>query len=259
VEVILRAGPIPQADDDVALRALRPGRLRLGQLARGDAVRPIGVERQRPLRVEPADIRRHLRHRLAGLDAPLPRLDRGREGAELLRDRAGGPVAERMTAVAAVRLHDVEPLRLRLQMGRHAALRSSFRELARRRDLQHRVPVDRRVIFRRRGLVRRDHRIQIENRPGLRSRFRRVDEPVAANPDAVRRLRQIGEDVTAALVGDDDLRELGRQVGGLGDDPDAGFGAVRARDDAGEIVRAGCRRGADRLRRRTMCQGCEER
>ena len=160
VEVILRAGPIPHADDDVALLALRSGRLRLGQLARGDAVRPVGVERQRPLGVEPADIGGHLRHRLAGLDAPLPRLDRGGEGAELLRDRAGGPVAERVTAVAAVGLHDIEPLCLRLQVGRHAALRSSLRELARRRDLQHRVPVDRREILRRRGLVRRDHGIR---------------------------------------------------------------------------------------------------
>ena len=41
VQVMLVVEPIPGRDDDVALDALRPRRLRMGQLALGDAVRPV--------------------------------------------------------------------------------------------------------------------------------------------------------------------------------------------------------------------------
>ena len=42
------AAPVPQGDDDVALQALRPLGLRGGQLARGDAVGPVGKLAQHP-------------------------------------------------------------------------------------------------------------------------------------------------------------------------------------------------------------------
>ena len=42
--------------------------------------------------------------------------------------------------------------------------------------------------------------------------------------------------IAALIVGDDDLGELGRQVVGLRDHPDAGFRSVRAGDDAADIV-----------------------
>ena len=44
--------------------------------------------------------------------------------------------------------------------------------------------------------------------------------------------------IAALIVGHDDLGEFGRQIGGLGDHPDAGFGPVRAGDDAAQIAGA---------------------
>ena len=81
---------------------------------------------------------------------------------------------------------------------------------------------------------------------------RGVDESVAAHPDLVVRLRQIGNEVAPGIVGDDDLGEFGRQIGGLCDDPNAGLRPVRAGDDAANV---GCayrylRRRGDRLGRR---------
>jgi len=42
VQIMLVVGPIPCGDDDVALDALRPLRLVIGQFALGDAVGPLG-------------------------------------------------------------------------------------------------------------------------------------------------------------------------------------------------------------------------
>src|SRR3712207_7699592 len=47
----------------------------------------------------------------------------------------------------------------------------------------------------------------------------RSDEPVAAHPDVVARSRKLRDHVAAAIVGDDDLRVLRRQVVRLGDHP----------------------------------------
>ena len=41
MQVMLVVEPIPGGDDDVALDALRPSRLRMGQLPLSDAVRPV--------------------------------------------------------------------------------------------------------------------------------------------------------------------------------------------------------------------------
>ena len=57
VQVVLGPGPVPQREDDVALDALRPRRLRRRQLAGGDAVGPVGEELQRARRLEPAEVR----------------------------------------------------------------------------------------------------------------------------------------------------------------------------------------------------------
>ena len=62
----------------------------------------------------------------------------------------------------------------------------------------------------------------------LRPHPRRIDETVAAHPDLVIGLRQVGNDIAAFIVGDDDLGEAGRQIGGLGDDPDAGLRLLSA-------------------------------
>ena len=47
--------------------------------------------------------------------------------------------------------------------------------------------------------------------------------PVAADPDFIVRLRQVGHQEAAAIVGEDNLDEIGQQIFGLCDDPDAGF------------------------------------
>ena len=138
----------------------------------------------------------HLGHGLSGLDAPLPGLDRCFEMAELLWNRPGRLVAELMAGVAAVGLDDVQPLGLALQGFRHAvAVRSRARELAFLRDLEHRVPVDGRIIFRCGGGIRRHHRIEVQHLSGRGLDFGGVDQPVSAHPHAVVGFRKIGNEV----------------------------------------------------------------
>src|SRR5260370_1039377 len=48
----------------------------------------------------------------------------------------------------------------------------------------------------------------------------------AAHPHVEAGLRNVGNHVTAAVVGDDHLGELGGEVGGLRDDPNASFRTV---------------------------------
>src|SRR5207247_8820867 len=95
----------------------------------------------------PAEAGGHLGQGLAGLDPALPRLRRARERTELSGDRAHRPGAERVTAVAAVGLHDVEPLLLAGERGVDAvAVGPRARELALVRHAEHRIPEDRRVV-----------------------------------------------------------------------------------------------------------------
>jgi hypothetical protein len=61
---------------------------------------------------------------------------------------------------------------------------------------------------------------QIEPLAGLGAHLRRVDQTVAAHPDAVIGLRQVRHQIAALIVGHDDAPEPCRQLGGLDDDPD---------------------------------------
>ncbi len=88
----------------------------------------------------------------------------GGELAEPFRERARRELAHLMATDAAVVLHQVEPIGL-LDLLRNVAV--LLAELAGRRDFQHRVPIDRRVILRRGRLVGRRHRAQIELLAGL--------------------------------------------------------------------------------------------
>ena len=72
VQVGLRVGPVPLGDDDVALEALRPRR-RGRHFARGDAIGPVREQRERAIAAELSEAADHLRARLPGLQAPLPR------------------------------------------------------------------------------------------------------------------------------------------------------------------------------------------
>src|ERR1700686_2290911 len=50
------------------------------------------------------------------------------------------------------------------------------------------------------------------------------------------RLRQIGNDIAAALVGDRHLGKAGAELAGLGNDPDAGLRSEPAGDDPADVV-----------------------
>jgi len=200
--------------------------------ARSSAVRWTSTAREfsstRERRVEPGDIARHETLRLPGLEATRPGLRGIRELAERLRDRPCSGGAERVAGLARAALHDVQPFALALDLLQW--------ELARGRHVKHREPVDRRVVLRCRGLTRRLCRGQVQQPAWRRLHAGRVDQPVAAHPHVVVRLRQIRQDVPPAVIGDDDLRELRRQVRRLRDDPYPSLGATGTTDDPANIV-----------------------
>ena len=150
----------------------------------------------------------------------------------LARERARGKLAQLMAADATVVLHRVEPFVLGY-LGRNCALAA---ELARVRNLHHGIPIDRRIVLRRGGLVRRHHRLQVESLARSGFDLRRIDQPIAAHPDVVVGFGQIGHHVASLIVGDHHSGEPGGQIRGFRDHPDAGFGPLRARDHAADII-----------------------
>ena len=171
VQVSLGLAPFPGRDHDVALEALRPRRLGMRQLALGDAVGPVGKILERRT-AEPSGKRvHHVLGGLARLHATHPRFLRRLELAERDGKRARGQLPELMTADAVAVLHRGEPVDLR-DLLRNLALAA---ELARLRDLHHRIPVDRRIVLRRRLHIRRLDRGQVE-------RLARLAVDLRANP-----------------------------------------------------------------------------
>src|SRR5207248_1610115 len=96
-------------------------------------------------------LHRHLLARLPGLDATHPGLLRILELAERRLDGARRGLAELVAADAADVLHLLQPIDLRALL-RNLGMAAEF---ARRRYLEHRVPINRRVILRRRRVIRR--------------------------------------------------------------------------------------------------------
>ena len=228
----LLTAPFPGGDDEIALHALRALRLVLGQLALGDAIDPVAVILARHA-AELSGTAVH--HELAGLpggNAAHPCILTRLELAKLRRDSAGRFLTELMAADAIDIAHALTP-----DVARDV-LRdvSGAAEILFRRHLQKRVPVDRRIIMRRRPLIRRRHGGEIELLAGLGAHLGRIHEPIAAHPDAVVCPRQIGNDVAALVVGDDHLGVFGRKVGGLGDHPDAGLRASRPSHHAANVI-----------------------
>ena len=258
VQIDLRVRPIPHRHDDVALDALRARRRRGGQLALGDAVGPVGIHRERAGAAHLREAGAHAAAGLAGLDAAIPRHLRVLELAEDARgNRARGRATQLVAAGAAVGVDDVaDPLALALDVRRDAvALVTGAGEIALGRQLQQREPVERRVVLRGGLLVGRRRRLQVDDLSRLGLHLRRVDQPVAADPHVVLACRQVGDDVPAAVVGDDALDQARRCASRFRDHPDAGLGAIGARDHAANIVvinargRASLARHADRGRR----------
>ncbi len=143
-----------------------------------------------------------------------------------------------MAAGAAIGVDDVaNPLALALYTWRDAvARRASAGEITGRRYLQHRQPVLRGIVLGRDARTRRGHGGQRELLAGCRFGFRRVGETVAAHPHVVGRLRQIGHDIAALIVGDDAFDKTRGKVGRLGDDPDAGFRSLWTGHDTTDVI-----------------------
>ena len=236
VQVRLRVGPVPQRDDHVALHSLRPRRRRR-QLAARHAIRPVAEQQQRALAAQLLEAAHHVAARLARLDAPLPCVRHVRKLADRRGDVARRLVAELMAGRAAARLEAAQPLRLGLDGGRDAvAGRPRARELALLGNLEQREPVAGRIVVGRRVRARRGHGLEVQRLAGRRLHLRRVHQAVAAHPHAVAGLRKIGDQVAAQIVRDDDPRELRRQIGGLGNHPDASLRALVAADDPAQVV-----------------------
>ena len=155
--------------------------------------------------------------------------------ARCLRDCPCARRADPVTGDTAGGLYHIQPCRLTFHVFRHGLVPVRTRELALVRDVEHRVPVDCRVVLRRGRGVRRSHCVQIEQCARSRLNLRRIDQPVAAHPDTVISLGEVGHHVAALIVGDNDLGELGRQFGRLGDDPHTRFRPIGAGDHAADI------------------------
>src|SRR6266567_1015825 len=146
VEVGRWPAPIPQRENHIALDPTRPLRLCKWKLPGCNAVGPVSEQVKCKLRVQPPDHIDHLRHRLPGLNAPFPCVRRGTELTQFFRDRARSDGAKGTARHAAGGLYDIHPLGLNFQVVRHVLAPLRTRKLALGWDLEHRVPIDCRII-----------------------------------------------------------------------------------------------------------------
>ncbi len=220
VHVDLGIRPVPHGDDDVALPALRTCRCGGGQFARGDAVSPVRVHRQSAL---PANLREARAHAAA---------------RHAFRNRTCGETAELMTTSAAVGVHDLtDPLTLALDVrGDAVALIAGAWEIGLRRHLEQREPVLSGIECRRRFLVGRRDRLQVDNLARRGLDLRGVDEPVAADPHVVFSVREVGYQIASLVVSHDTLDQTGRRAPGFRNDPDPGFRSPGASHQSGDVV-----------------------
>src|SRR5580692_7351633 len=153
-----------------------------------------------------------------------------------------------MTADAGLVLDRGQPIGLREFVG-NVALAV---ELIRGRDLQHREPINRRIILRRGCVVGRRHGGEVQTLARLAVDLGGIDQAIAAHPYFILGFRQVRQHVAALVVGHHHLGKTGAQLVGLRDHPDAGFGAVRAFDDATD------RFAVDRDILRAQAHGCRD-
>ena len=233
----LGSGPVPDRDHDVALEPGRPRR-GLGIGAGRDRVGPAAEHAG--LRPQPAV---HGGHHAAAEQLAaqplLPRLVGGQRG-EALGQPPGALVAEGVALQA--RLDG----RRDLQRGDVAV-----------RDLQQAEPRSGRIDGGGRPAVG-GHGCREVQAPAPHPRHPLgVEQAVAAHEDLVAGLRKVGDHVAPRVVGDHDAREGRGQVAGLGNHPDAGLGALRARDHAPDVVSV--ERDAGRLLRARPAHGGRQR
>ena len=238
VEVMLFIHPIAEGDHEVALHALRTLRFGMRKFAPGDAVGPIG-EILDGQRAHSGQLAHHELRGLSRLHPAYPGLFGSVEVPQGGLDGARGKLAELVAANAAVVFHFVEPLGLR-HLGGDSGIFTADGivavELVGGGNLQHRVPIDRRIILRCGGFVGSDHGGEIQMLAGFSHHFRAIHQSIAADPDAVGRFGQFGNEVTATIVGDDNLDVSHRQIARFGDHPDAGFRTIGAGDHATDVI-----------------------
>ena len=145
--------------------------------------------------------------------------------------------AELMARFAAAGLEDASPLRLALHARVYAvARRTGAGKLTLVRHAQQRKPIPRGEVLCCRARTGSDNGGEVERVARIRRHFWRIDQTVATHPHAIPRLGEGRDQVAAAIVGDDDLHELCREVACLRNHPDASLRAVSATHDAADVV-----------------------
>ena len=120
-------------------------------------------------------------------------------------------------------------LRLALHgLGHLVALVAGAGKLLRGRNVEHRIPVHARIELGRGSRRRRRRCLEVDLLARTRIRLRRILQAIAANPDLVVRVWQIGNDEATLIVRHDDFCKFGRKILCLGNDPDTRFGALVA-------------------------------
>ena len=109
-------------------------------------------------------------------------------------------------------------------------------DFAARRQVHHRVPVDRRIDLGGHGLVWCNDGVEIVSLAGTARDLLRVGKSVAPDPDLIIGIRKIRHNVTALVVRDDDLGVTRIEFVGLGNNPDTGLRSIGARHDAADVV-----------------------
>jgi hypothetical protein len=160
---------------------LRPRRLGERQRSLGDAVGPLAEIFERHTGELSGEHVHHQRRGLTGLHAALPGLFAGLELAQRGGNRPRRELTELMAADASLILECRQPIHLR-DVVRNIALAA---ELVLAGNFQHREPVDCRIILRRRRIVRRRHRRQVDVLAGLGFGLGRIDETITADPNLV--------------------------------------------------------------------------
>ena len=155
---MLLVHPVPQCHDDIALDPLRPLRLSVRQFASSHAVSPIRQILDRK-GTHPGQLAHHKLRRLSRLHSAYPSLFGRGEVPKAGLNCSRRELAQLMAAYAAVVFHLVEPLGLRHLAGDAGLLAP---ELICRRNFQHRVPVNRRIVPRCRGLVGSQRRGEVQ-------------------------------------------------------------------------------------------------
>ena len=232
-----RAAPVPHRQDEIPLETLWPRRRR-GDIPRGDAIGPVREHLQPARAPEHAHRRAHPCAILPDLHAVIPGRHAGRKSPER-RGKFTRRFVAQLVADVAVRFDLVNPVMLRGHFGTDAVSgRPRAREVLLGRNVDERVPVVRRVDLRGCAGIGRRHRGECEPPARCRADWRGIDEAIASHPDLVcgASSREIGQQVPALIVRDDDLPELGGRVGGLRNHPDAGLRAASAPDRSGDIV-----------------------